>query len=267
MKALASPPHPYRTANRLITVSGSRASGNPAVIVFFSINKEAAMDYSPLWISLKVALLATIFTFVFGILAARYVVRLKRFQGLIDGLFTLPMILPPTVVGFILLLIFGKNGWIGKLLGLMNVTVVFTWIAAVIAATVVSFPILYRTVRGAFEEVDADMIHAARTLGLKESAIFFRIVLPNVVPSLIAGTILAFARALGEFGTTIMIAGNIPGRTQTMAVAVYTAVQAGNRELAYQWMLIICAISFSSMFLINLVNSRHRRNSVRRGVL
>lgn len=225
------------------------------------------MDYSPLFISLKVALLATVFTIVFGTLAARFVVRLKRFQGLIDGIFTLPMILPPTVVGFILLLIFGKNGWIGKLLGLFDITVVFSWFAAVIASTVVSFPILYRTVRGAFEEVDTDMIHAARTLGLKERTIFFRIVLPNVVPSLIAGTILAFARALGEFGTTIMIAGNIPGRTQTMAVAVYTAVQAGNRELAFHWMYIICAISFTSMFLINLVNNRLRKKSVKRGVV
>jgi len=225
------------------------------------------MDYSPLFISLKVALIATVFTIVFGVLAARFVVRLKRFQGLIDGIFTLPMILPPTVVGFVLLLIFGKNGWIGRMLSLLDVTVVFTWSAAVIASTVVSFPILYRTVRGAFEEVDTDLIHAARTLGLHEAEIFFRIILPNVVPSLIAGTILAFARALGEFGTTIMIAGNIPGRTQTMAVAVYTAVQAGNRELAFHWMIIICAISFSSMFLINLVNNRHRRKSVKRGVL
>ena len=225
------------------------------------------MDYAPLFISLKVALLATVFTIVFGILAARYVVRLKRFQGLIDGIFTLPMILPPTVVGFVLLLIFGKNGWIGKLLALADITVVFSWGAAVIASTVVSFPILYRTVRGALEGVDTDLIHAARTLGLRETTIFFRIILPNVVPSLIAGTILAFARALGEFGTTIMIAGNIPGRTQTMAVAVYTAVQAGNRDLAFRWMLIICAISFTSMFLINLVNSGHRRKAIRRGVL
>ena len=225
------------------------------------------MDYSPLFISLKVALLATAFTLVFGVLAARFVVRLKRLQGLIDSIFTLPMILPPTVVGFVLLLIFGKNGWIGKLLSLLSVPVVFTWGAAVIASTVVSFPILYRTVRGALEGVDTDLLHAARTLGLNEAEIFFRIILPNVFPSLIAGTILAFARALGEFGTTIMIAGNIPGRTQTMAVAVYTAVQAGNRELAFRWMLIICAISFSSMFLINLVNSRHRRKTVKRGVL
>ena len=115
--------------------------------------------------------------------------------------------------------------------------------------------------------MDADIVHAARTLGLKERTIFFRIILPNIVPSLIAGTILAFARALGEFGTTIMIAGNIPGRTQTMAVAVYTAVQAGNRTLAFHWMIIICAISFSSMFLINLVNSSHRKKVVKRGVL
>ncbi len=223
------------------------------------------MDYSPLFISIKVSLLATVFTFIFGVLAARFVVRLKHCQSIIDGIFTLPMILPPTVVGFFLLLIFGKNGSLGQLLALMNASVVFTWWAAVIAATVVSFPLMYRTVRGAFEEMDSDIVNAARTLGFGEYAIFFRIILPNVVPSIIAGTVLAFARALGEFGTTIMLAGNIPGRTQTMAIAVYTAVQSGNRELAFRWAIIICAISFASMFAMNAVNSHFRKKHVKRG--
>jgi len=223
------------------------------------------LDYSPLWISLKVSLLATVFTFVFGILAARFVVRLKRFQGLIDGLFTLPMVLPPTVVGFFLLLIFGKNGLLGRFLEMMNATVVFTWVAAVIASTVVSFPLMYRTVRGAFEEMDSDMVNVARTLGFGEARIFFRVILPNVVPSVIAGTVLSFARALGEFGATIMLAGNIPGKTQTMSIAVYTAVQSGNRDLAYRWTFIICLLSFAAMFVMNAINTHYRKRNVKRG--
>ena len=225
------------------------------------------MDVSPLFISLKVSFLATGFTFLFGILAARQVVKMKRFQGLVDCIFTLPMILPPTVVGFFLLLIFGRSGWLGKLLARIDVNIIFSWWAAVIASTVVSFPLMYRTVRGAFEEGDSDMVQAARTLGMGEYAIFRRVILPNVVPSIIAGTILAFARALGEFGTTIMLAGNIYGKTQTMAVAVYTAVQAGNRALAFQWVTVICAISFTSMFLMNVVNGRHKRKNAKRGGL
>ncbi len=225
------------------------------------------MDASPLFISLKVSFLATGFTFIFGILAAKQVVKMKRFQGLLDGVFTLPMILPPTVVGFFLLLVFGRNGWLGKLLALLDVNIVFSWWAAVIASTVVSFPLMYRTVRGAFEEVDSDMVQAARTLGIGEYAIFYRIILPNVVPSIIAGTILAFARALGEFGTTIMLAGNIAGKTQTMAVAVYTAVQAGNRDLAFRWVMVICALSFTSMFVMNQVNGRYKKKNTKRGGL
>lgn len=225
------------------------------------------MDMSPLFISLQVSVIATIIAFAAGISCARGVVRLKRFKGLIDGILTLPMILPPTVAGFFLLLLMGKNSLIGGLLAMMDVNVVFTRAAAVIAAAVVSFPLMYRTMRGAFEEVDSDIIDAARTLGIPESRIFWRIVVPNVVPSIIAGTILTFARALGEFGATIMIAGNIPGKTQTMAVAVYTAVQSGNKELAYQWVIIICAMSFAAMFVMNLVNGRHAKRNIKKGGL
>jgi molybdate transport system permease protein len=225
------------------------------------------MEWSALFISLKVAGIATALTFVMGILAARFVVRLRRFQGVIDGVFTLPMILPPTVVGFFLLLLFGRNSALGQLLQGIGVSVVFTWTAAVIASTTVSFPLMYRTVRGALEEVDGDMLSAARTLGMGETRIFWRVVAPNITPSIIAGTILSFARALGEFGATMMIAGNIPGRTQTMAVAVYTAVQAGDRALAYRWVLVICAISFAAMVLMNLVNRLHGRGNPRRGGL
>lgn len=223
------------------------------------------MDLSPLFISLKVALIATIITIFAGITAAHYVIKLKHFKGFIDGLFTLPMVLPPTVVGFFLLIMFGRNSMLGKLLMQFNINIVFTWIGAVIASTVVSFPLMYRTVRGAFEQFDVNIIHAARTLGLSEMKLFWKIILPNSIPSIIAGTVLTFARALGEFGATIMLAGNIPGRTQTMAVAIYTAVQAGNRDKAYSWVLIICVMSFTAMIIMNFWNRRQSKSLIKRG--
>lgn len=209
------------------------------------------MDLSPLLLSLKAAVFATIITFVLGIYSAYFALRLNRFKGIVDGIFTLPLVLPPTVVGFLLLVGLGKNSLIGKFLLNYDITIVFSGLATIIASIVVSFPLMYRTARGAFEQVDKNMIYVARTLGLSEHEIFLKVILPNSFNSIIAGTILAFARALGEFGATIMIAGNIPGKTQTMAVAVYSAVQAGNRELAYRWVAIIVVISFASMILLN----------------
>ena len=209
------------------------------------------MDFSPLWISLKVAVCATVFTFLLGLLSARLVISLRACKALIDGIFSLPMVLPPTVVGFFLLIIFGKNSLLGGLLLKMGISVLFTWQGAVIAAVVVSFPIMYRTARGALEQVDVNLIYAARTLGMSEAKIFFRIQLPAAWPGVAAATILAFARAVGEFGATIMLAGNIPGRTQTMSVAIYTAVQSGDRSLAYYWVAIIMGISFFTIFLMN----------------
>lgn len=223
------------------------------------------MDYSPLWISLKVAVIATAFTFLLGLLAARLVLSLGRLRALIDGIFSLPMVLPPTVVGFFLLIIFGKNGALGKLLMKAGVSVLFTWPGAVIAATVVSFPIMYRTSLGAFEQVDQNLIHAARTLGMSEVRIFFRVLLPVSWPGVAAATILAFARALGEFGATIMLAGNIPGKTQTMSVAIYTAMQSGNRELAYRWVAIIMVISFVTIFLMNYWTNRQKKKTGGKG--
>ena len=209
------------------------------------------MDYSPLLISLKAAVFATIITFFIGIYMAFLTTKLNRFKGLVDGLFTLPLILPPTVVGFFLLIIFGKNGFLGKLLAKSGTSVVFTGTATIIASSVVAFPLMYRTARAAFEQIDPNMIYVSRTLGLSEHKIFVKIMLPNSFSSIMAGTILTFARALGEFGATIMIAGNIPGKTQTMAVAVYSAVQAGNRELAYKWVIIMASMSFATMLLLN----------------
>ncbi len=223
------------------------------------------MDLSPLFISLKVAFTATLITIFTGIAAARYVLKIKRLKGFIDGLFTLPMVLPPTVVGFFLLLLLGKNSVLGKLLIQMNINVVFTWVGAVIASTVVSFPLMYRTVRGALEQFDINIIYAARTLGIKESKIFWTIVIPNVIPSLIAGTILTYARALGEFGATMMLAGNIPGKTQTMSVAVYSAVQAGDINTAYSWVAVVCAMSFTAMIVMNYLNGRQVEKASKRG--
>ena len=223
------------------------------------------MDYTPLWISLKVATTATVFTFFLGILAARLVMNMGKMKGLIDGIFSLPMVLPPTVVGFFLLVLFGKNAVIGQILESMGAGVLFTWQGAVIAAVAVSFPIMYRTSRGALEQVEPNLIHAARTLGMSEAKIFFRVMLPVARPGIAAAAILSFARALGEFGATIMIAGNIPGRTQTMSVAVYTAMQSGNRQLAFRWVFMIMAISFATIFVMNYIINRGNKK-IRGGV-
>lgn len=216
------------------------------------------MDYSPLLISLKSAIIATIVTFITGIYAAFFTTKLNRFKGLVDGILTLPLVLPPTVVGFFLLIFLGKNSLIGRYLSLYDISIVFSQGATIIASTVVSFPLMYRTARGAFEQLDPNMIYVARTLGLSEHKIFTRIMLPNSISSIMAGAILAFARALGEFGATIMIAGNIPGKTQTMAVAIYSAVQGGNRELAYRWVFIMVIISFASVLVLNRFERNHK---------
>lgn len=209
------------------------------------------MDLSPLIISIKTASLATVITFVLGIYAVRYIKRVKKYQGIIDGIITLPLVLPPTVVGFFLLLLLGKNSFIGQFLNIFDINIIFSWPATVITATVVSFPLMYRTTRAAFEQVDRDLIAAARTLGASEERIFWKIILPLTKPSIIAGTILSFARALGEFGATIMLAGNIPGKTQTMATAIYSAVQANDQESAFIWAFIIIIFSLIVMVVMN----------------
>ena len=212
----------------------------------------SCLDLFPLWLSLRVAFLATLFTFLLGLLAAHLTVKLRYGKGILDGLFTLPLVLPPTVVGFYLLVIFGKHGFIGQILDKLGTPVIFTWQGAVIASTVVSFPLMYRTARGAFEQIDGNLLAAGRTLGMSEAELFFKVTFPNSIPSVMAGTILAFARALGEFGATIMLTGNIPHRTQTVSVAIYSAVQAGNWDIAYRWTTIIICISFVTIVLMNL---------------
>lgn len=224
------------------------------------------MNLSPLLISLKAAIVSTLITFILGIYSAYFTTKLKKFKGLVDGILTLPLVLPPTVVGFFLLILLGKNSILGKILSTIDVSIVFSSTATIIASTVVSFPLMYRTARGAFEQLDRNIIYVAKTLGLKEQVIFWKIVMPNCFSSIMAGTILSFARALGEFGATIMIAGNIPGKTQTMAVAVYSAVQAGNRVLAYKWVLMMVILSFTSIILMNNFENK-KFSKFRRGEL
>ena len=208
-------------------------------------------DWSPLWISVQVAVLATVCSVILGTALAYGVMKLKKLRPLADAVLTLPLVLPPTVVGFFLLILLGKNSVIGQFFIFLGLPFIFTMRGAVAAAFVVSFPLMYRSARGAMEQMDRQLLYAARTLGANEGKIFFRVILPNCRSGIFAGTILAFARAMGEFGATIMLAGNIPGKTQTMALAVYTAVQGGNREEAFQWAVIIVLMSAAAILAIN----------------
>lgn len=218
------------------------------------------MDWSPLAISLKTSLAATGIALSLGVLAAWAIQGLgRRLKAVLDVLFTLPMVLPPTVLGFALLCLLGRNGPIGRALLAIGIRIVFSWEATVIAATVVAFPLVYRTVRSALEQIDPSIPNAARTLGLGEPRIFWRITLPMSVPGVIGGSVLAFARALGEFGATLMLAGNIPGKTATIPIAIYFASEGGDDRRALVWVLIVMAISFIAIFAINLADVRGRR--------
>lgn len=218
------------------------------------------MDWSPLLISMKTSLAATACALALGILAARGIRGLGgRLKAVLDVLFTLPMILPPTVLGFVLLLLLGRNGPIGRAFLSFGVRIVFSWGATVIAATVVAFPLVYRTVRASFEQIDPAILSAARTLGLSERAIFCRVMVPMSLPGIVAGAVLAFARALGEFGATLMVAGNIPGRTATIPIAIYFASEGGDDGRALAWVLIIVAISFIVILAMNWAGGRGRR--------
>jgi len=218
------------------------------------------MDWSPLMISMKTAIVATIITFFLGTYAAQKVMKTRgKLVWILDGLFTLPLVLPPTVAGFFLLVLFGKNGPIGQLLLTFGIQIVFKWSATVIAAVVISFPLMYRSAKAAFEQIDRNLIFAGRTLGMSEIKIFWKISMPLALPGIISGGILAFARALGEFGATLMIAGNIPKVTQTIPVAIYMAVQGNNMKKAAVWVIIIVIISFAVIFLMNYISNRRRK--------
>ncbi|CCI18419.1 Similar to Q3MGL7_ANAVT Molybdate ABC transporter [Microcystis aeruginosa PCC 9807] len=223
-------------------------------------------DFSPLWISLKTATIALIIIFFLGIAAAYWMLDYRgRWKSLIEVVFVAPLILPPTVLGFILLILFGKNGFLGQLLDLFNFRIVFTWYAAVITATVVAFPLMYKTTLGAFEQVDANLLQVARTLGATERKIFWRLLLPLSFPGVLAGLTLAFARALGEFGATLMLAGNIPGQTQTIPMAIFFAVEAGAMTEAWIWVFIIILISLSGIIAVNLWQSQRKQQLGRPG--
>jgi molybdate transport system permease protein len=209
-------------------------------------------NLSPLWISLKVSLLATIITLELGTFVAY---RMYRYRGkarsLIEGILIAPLILPPTVVGFVLLILLGKNGVLGQILTQWNLRFVFTWYAAVLAAIVVSFPLMYRSALGAFEQIEVLILDAAKIDGASELDVFWYIALPLASPGIVAGTVLTFARALGEFGATLMIAGNIPGQTQTMPMAIYFAVEAGAIQEGWFWTIIVISISLAGIITVN----------------
>lgn len=218
------------------------------------------MDYRPLWVSLKTAAVAMVFIFVLGLLAARQCMHVKsRWKSMLDSIFTIPMVLPPTVVGFILLVIFGNSSGFGRFLLSHGIQLVFSWPAAVIAATVVGFPLMYRTCLGAFENLDVNMLDAARTLGWSEGRIFRKLMLPLSWPSIAAGIVLAFARAMGEFGATLFVAGNYAGVTQTMPIAIYFAWMGGNSPVAVFWVVVVILISFAIILIINLYSSHAQR--------
>jgi molybdate transport system permease protein len=201
---------------------------------------SAVLRLHPLWLTLKVAAVATLFAFMIGV-ALAFLLAKGRFRGRewLDALLTLPLVLPPTVLGYYLIVLVGRNGWIGRrLYDLFGITLMFTWQGAALAATIVSLPLVLKSARVAFESVDQNLEKAARTLGLSEIGIFFRISFPLAWRGILAGTMLAFARAMGEFGATLMIAGNLPGKTQTLSLAVYDAVQSGNDSLAAMLVLI-----------------------------
>lgn len=216
------------------------------------------MDFTTVLISLKTASAAIVLTFLLGILAAYWIERLKgeKIRMLADGIFTLPLVLPPTVAGFFLLYLFGVNRPIGKFfLEYFGVKIAFSWEATVIAAVAISFPLMYRSARGAFRQVDPTLLYAGRTLGMSEWKIFWKILFPNALPGVVSGGILAFARGLGEFGATAMLAGNIAGRTRTLPLAVYSAVAAGDMGSAGQYVIVLVVISFIVVTGMNVVTA------------
>jgi len=209
-------------------------------------------DLSPFIISIATTCTATIATFFLGLLAARTMYEVRGpLRAWIDGVLTLPLVLPPTVVGFFLLLIFGRRSFTGEMLEKIGVTIVFSWTATVIAATVVAFPLMYRTSLGALEQVNPTLLQAARTLGASEWVVFRKVQLPLAGPGVLAGTVLAFARAMGEFGATLMLAGNIPGRTQTMPIAIFSAAESGDMRGAMIWVGLIVALSLAIVRLLH----------------
>lgn len=220
------------------------------------------LDWSPLFISIKTGIVATIFSFFLGIYAARKVVKTTPGKkAIIDGILTLPMVLPPTVAGFFLLLIFSRRRPFGIFLfENFGIKVVQTWLGCIIAATVISFPLMYRNARAAMEQIDVNLIYAGRTLGMSDTEIFWKVVIPTAGPGIASGTILTFVRALGEYGATSMLAGNIPGKTGTISQKIAMVIQDGDYMTAGVWVAIVMVIAFLVIFLMNLISGKKMKN-------
>jgi molybdate transport system permease protein len=218
-------------------------------------------NFTPLLLSLKVAGISTSVVFIMGVFFARLLARRIFFgKSLIESIFLLPLVLPPTVVGFGLLLLFGKNGIMGRwLLSWFDVQIVFSWMGAVIASVVVSFPLMYQSAVAAFGNLDQRLENVARTMGSSEWRVFWTISFPLAWSGLLAGLVLSFARALGEFGATLMLAGFIPGKTDTLPISIYFAVESGEMEKATFWVIIIVALGFSTIMWLNWWNKQNAR--------
>lgn len=219
------------------------------------------LDWSPLMISLKTGIVATVISFFLGIFAARKVIKAgPKMKAVVDGILTLPMVLPPTVAGFFLLLLFSRRRPVGMFLSeQFDVKIVQTWTGCVIAAVVIAFPLMYRNARAAFEQVDVNLVYAGRTLGMSETAIFWKVVMPSAGPGIVSGTILTFARAMGEFGATSMLAGNIPGKTGTISQRIAMVMQDGDFQTAGVWVAIVVMIAFVIIFLMNLITGKNMK--------
>lgn len=207
---------------------------------------------SPIWLSFKIAIVAGIAVIIVGTVVGRLLAR-KSFKGktILETILMLPMVLPPTVIGFFLIVIFGKNSFAGQAIEwVFKQPIIFTWVAAVIASAVVAFPLMYQTAKTGFRGVNPDIEEAARVDGASEWKVFFTISIPLASTSLISGSVLSFARALGEFGATLMFAGNIPGKTQTIPTAIYIAIDSGNMKMAWLWVISIVLISFIMLFAV-----------------
>ena len=216
------------------------------------------MDWFPLYNSIRIAAIATVITFFFGIFLAYYIAKLPRMlKGVLDCILTLPLVLPPTVIGFFILKSIGQNGSVGKMLmQLFNTKITMTWYASVIAVIIVTFPLMYRTVRSSFEAFDKNLIYAGKTLGLSNTFIFWKILIPNCKEGILAGIVLSFARGLGEYGATSMVSGYTPGRTATISTTVYQLWREGNDMLAYKWVFINVVISFVVLVSLNLLEKK-----------
>lgn len=216
------------------------------------------LDWSPLYISIKTAAVATVISFILGIHLARKMLFFgSRKKALIDGIMSLPIVLPPTVAGFILLIIFSKNRTFGMFLyDKFDISVIQTWAGCILAATIISLPLMYQNARAAFDQVDKNIIYSARTLGLSERTIFYKVLVPSARPGLVAGSILCFARAMGEYGATSMIAGNIQGKTSTISQTIAMVINDGNYMKAGIWVVIVLLISFAIIFGINVLTTK-----------